>query len=710
MRLGIRCEATTPSFKFVGDTASGRTSKQRAPRWSQSPIGHHTVTNGRNFGRRKTSQTSSLVADDGNRATVPQMPPASDSFVDGAESPTAKEHQRRSSQLRPQSKSPIPLAQRTDSPSLGSLGSPIVPRRLSAVHVQNSRIVNPESTNFYHALVDSLELGDTLPSLGSAGTSGTIGTSPRDAVDESVQPLVAWFSSFVDMGSSRATATSDDGPPMTEAKEGLCKLQEQLYLHHWRTHLLGTLPAQFAQVENLADRCLALRPAIIALSACDLAQARTDVRHWTIGHEKRWLFSPNREHQQYGKMYYNLALHELARMDYYKQESTSVLATLMLFAHIESHVGSFRGAAFHHHGIEHLLSARHGFYTQSVLARDLARIWTSLRAQNWRFRIPFTVPDFQTSLADLGLDPEQMLNPSEARDEAVIVNMLQSWRLSLMILFERYTGRGDMESISSRCCRDFYARLPPPGVTQPWRPKEPIQDEDYEALLAEQRMGLDRWYTALPPSHLPRESLGSKSSAQDPLQLGQPPLQFVTHQAAMNYIYYVAAQIFQSREGIDEFLAPPRLSQHHSAQPDHPGVDHWVRLLLRIITGLDIMVCARHSSYSVGILEILHMCHLRLPRCSQIIRSGVHYVITGYANNCITHEGSSLILGFQHVFEEIEEQRNLGRDLFYIIPRFSPDCQRQLTYDDTKPYVVYGRDKTTGKFFCQFLPPKRKIP
>jgi hypothetical protein len=121
------------------------------------------------------------------------------------------------------------------------------------------------------------------------------------------------------------------------------------------------------------------------------------------------------------------------------------------------------------------------------------------------------------------------------------------------------------------------------------------------------------------------------------------------------------------------------------------------------------MVCACHSSYFMSILEIIHMCHLRLPRCSHIIGSGVHYMITGYNNYCITYEGSGLVLGFQHLLEEIEEQRNLGRGLFYIIPRFSPDCQRQLTYDDTIPYVVYGGDKTIGKFFCQFLPPRRKV-
>ncbi|KFY45064.1 hypothetical protein V494_01193 [Pseudogymnoascus sp. VKM F-4513 (FW-928)] len=714
MRLDIRCEATTPSFKFVGDAASsfnaGRASKQRVSRWSETSIRHRKMVSGRKNGGCTTMQTSSVVSEDGNCATVLERPLPSDRFVDGAESPTAKEHQRRSSQLPAQSTSPTLQARSTNSPSLRSVRSPISSRNLSAAHMESGHAVNPESTNSHHTLISSLESGEFLPLSGSADTSGTVKDPLRAAADDSSQPLVAWFSSFVDMGPSLASATLDEGPPTTEAEEGFCELQEQLYLHHWRTHVLRTLPAPFAQVENLADRCSALRPAIIALSACDLAQTRADVRQWTIQHEKRWLLSPNREHQQYGKIYYNLALQELAHMDYSKQELTSLLVTLMLFTHIESHVGSFRGAAFHHHGVEHLLSARHGLCKQSVLATDLARIWTSLRAQNWRCRIAFTVPDFQRSLADLGLEAEQLLNPSEARDEAVMVNMLQSWRLSLMILFERYAGRGDMETISSRCCQDYYARIPPPGVTRPWRPKEPIPDEDYEALLGEQRKGLDRWYAALPTSHLPRQSLGPEISAQDSLQLGQPPLQFLTHQAAMNYVYYVAARIFQSREVIDEFLALPRLHPHHSAQPDNLGVDGLLRVLLRIIIGVDVMVCARHSSYSVGILEILHMCHLRLPRRNQIIRGGVQYMITGYANNCITHEGSGLVLGFQHVFEEIEEQRNLGRDLFYIIPRFSPDCQRQLTYDDTTPYVVYGRDKTTGKFFCQILPPRRKVP
>lgn len=578
------------------------------------------------------------------------------------------------------------------------------PPRVQSLQHQNvlavrSEAAASESIRLYHQPISSLQSGE-IPSLSA---SNAVRDTPQTEVDDSVEDLLGWFSSFVDMGCPSTSVTSGDEPAMTEIEEGFCQLQEKLYLTHWRTTLLKVLPAPFAQLENLAAMCSALKPAIIALSACDLAQARTDVRHWTINQEKRWLFSPNAEHQHHGRRYYSLARHKLAQLDYATQEPTSLVATLILFAHIESHIGSYRAAAFHHHGIEHLLFARREFCDHSVLAKDLARVWTSLRAQNWRYRIPFTVPDFQRSLADLGLDTRQLLDPPEAHDEAVMVNMLQSWRLSLMMLFERYVGRGDMESISSRCCRGYYSSLPQPLAGQPWIPKERILDEDYQALLAEQRVELDRWYAALPPSHLPRESLGCESSAQGAPQLGQLPLRFISHQAAMNYVYLVAARIFQSKEGIDQFLVPPHLSTHHSAQPDRRGADYWLQLLLRIIPALYIAECARHNSYTLGVLEILHMCHLRLPRSSQIIRSGVDYMITEYEKNCVTHEGLHPVLGFRHLFEVIEQQRNLGRDLFYTAPRFSPDSQRQLVYEDAKPYVVYGRDQNTGKLFCQFL-------
>lgn len=696
MRLGIPCETTRPRFKFVGDAVDPVTTRVKAPRRAsrrpESANYHRPKAKHSKSSSYKLSQPSSLVVDDRNDAGDLEMPLVNDDVVFNPESVITKPSLQ--SELQPIS--PVLPLEKSETSKLRPAEVSILTQDLLAVR---SEAASPESVPFYHQSTNSLHSGGG-PSLFAADVVRNL---PQTVVDGSVEHLVAWFSSFVDMGSRSTSAEPDDGSAMTEIEEGSFPLREKLYLHHWWNSLLKILPVPFAQLENLTGKCSALMPAIIALSACDLAQARTDVRQLTIKKKERWLFSPNTEHQQYGRRYYSLARHELAQLDYSNQEPASFVATLILFTHVESHLGSYRAAAFHHHAIEHLLFARRGFCGHSVLAKDLARIWTSQRAQNWRYRIPFTVPDFQRTLSGLGLDTWQLLDPSEARDEAVIVNMLQSWRLSLMMLFERYAGRGDMESISSRCCRDFYSRIPMSAMRNSWTPKEPILDEDYVTLLAEQRMELDRWYAALSPSHLPRESPGLESSAQDPFKLSEPPLRFLAHQSAMNYICYVTARIFQSSEGLDQFLVLPHLSTHHSGQPDHTRADHWLQILLRIITGLDIAVCARQSFYSVGVLEILHMCHLRLPRSSQMIQSRVDYMIKEYERNCITHEGLHPVLGFRRIFDEIEEQKNLGRDLFYTTPRFSPDCHRQLTYDDAKPYVIYGRDQSTGKLFCQLL-------
>ncbi|KAH8812847.1 hypothetical protein F5884DRAFT_856141 [Xylogone sp. PMI_703] len=536
----------------------------------------------------------------------------------------------------------------------------------------------------------------------SAEDSTSISTPPY-IIDEPASYLTAWFSCFVDLHPSIASAVVDGPEIKTSLDNTFYELQEKLYICHWRTNLLHILPAPFKQVESLTDGCEALRPAIIALSACDLAQSRTDVHHWTIKNTKQWLFSPNREHQNYGKVYYGIAKRKLAMADYNCQDPTSLLALLMLFAYIESHIGSYRGSAFHHHGIEHLLSSTHDICKRSTLSRDLVRIWISLRAQNWRHRIPYTMLDFEKSLLDLGLHSERLFDPLNTQEEAVVVYMLECWRLSLMTLFERYAGRGDMESISSRCCRDYYQRIHQQMV-QPWRPKVPIPDEDYRMLLNKQRPILDQWYAALPPSDLPFERTPSLNCAPHPLQLDQPPLNFRSRQATMNYIYYIAARIFQSSEAMEEFLSMSLSSLRHNPQLKISETNRWLLLLLRTIVGLDITSCARYSYYSVGILEILVMCSLRLPQCSHIIQMGINYMVDGYIDNCVTHEGSSLVLAFQRISEMIEKQRNRDWDLFYVMPHFSPDSQRLVAWDDTKQLVVYGRDRATGKLFCQLLP------
>jgi hypothetical protein len=535
-----------------------------------------------------------------------------------------------------------------------------------------------------------------------------------DVADAAIPFLEAWFSSFVDLSVSDPNRLEQDSLADWETHKAdkgdkFYELPEKLYLHHWRSHLLKILPAPCAHIESLVGGCPALRPAIIAMSAYDLAETQTEVRSRTVGSVKEWFYAPCSEHQRYGTVYYNIARRELAEMELGTEDKISVLATLLLFVLIESHFGSFRAAAFHHRVVEHLLSSDHCICERSIVGRSLISVWITLRARNWSRRIPFTLFDFQTSLTDIGIDVNRMLDFSESPAEAVTVIMLQSWRLSLMLLFERYAGRGDMESISFRCCRDVYWRMQGSTTTQPWTPKVPIPDENYDSLLDEQRRKLDEWHAALPLSYLPIDSSGSwnaprRLSQFDYSDVSETCLEFESHEAAMTYAYYVAAKIIQSREVMDEFLSMPPLAD--TPKPGHSEINHWLVTLLQIIAGLDIMTCAQRNFYSVGLLEIVRMCHLRFPKCSAILRRLMDHLAEEFTNHCIVYDGSVLVSNFSRDTWEIEQQRIQGRDLFYIMPRFSPDSKMHPDYIDAPapPTIAYGRDRTTGKLYCGSLP------
>jgi hypothetical protein len=675
VRLGICCAVRRPGFEFVNGTTSSFRDHSRSRRWTlqtrQSQTRCHVPISDGSGGRDSDALRTSALVDEEEYGTVLQ------------------------------DARPCPQEDST--------------------HV-DKHFTNGAGSTFTYRAHEGVPPTGISASILSPSDSTNISTplQQSDVIDASVSVLEAWFSSFVDLSVPAPNTLVHDPLSDLETHEAdigdkFYELQEKLYICYWRNHLLKMLPDPFAHVEGLIAGCPALRPAIIALSACDLAQAQTEVRSRTIEFGKEWFYAPSMEHQKYGRMYYKTAKRELAEMDYRRQDEVSVLATLLLFVLIESRLGSFRGAAFHHHGIEHLLSSNHGICDRHKAGRGLIRVWIALRAQNWSCRIPFTLFDFQRSLLEIGVDVDWTFESPETRAEAVIVNMLQSWRLSLMILFERYAGRGDMESISSRCCRDVYKRMQRSAMTPVWTPKVPIPDENYDSLLGDQHRKLDEWHAALPQSHLPIESFKYRSDAWQLSQFNHSNvsgscLQFQSHEAAMNYAYYVVARIFQSDEALDEFLSMAPLTD--SPRRRDSKINHWLLILLRIVAGLDIMTYARRNFYAVGLLDVVKMCYLRLPQCNTILCGLADHLVEEFTNHCITYDGSVLISNFKHELQEIEEQRAQARDLFYIMPRFSPDAKMQPDYSHASlaSTMAYGRDRATGKLFCGTFPSGREPP
>jgi hypothetical protein len=485
------------------------------------------------------------------------------------------------------------------------------------------------------------------------------------------------------------------------------RLQENLYLLHWRQNVVREIPDAYIYTEDLVNGCSALRSAIIALSACDLAKMHAEVQSFSMEHSVRWDYGMNKDHQMDANCWYNKAKCDLGSMEYDKQHKVAVLATLLLFVHIEAHIGTFRGTAFHHHGIEHLLSSDDTI-SKSRIGNRLISTWVSSRSQNWSCRIPFTLLNFEETLRRLRVDVDLALDPINARDETVTIIILQSWYLSLMLLFERYAGRGDIESIASKCVRDIYQRISGNQILKIWQPYDQISDENYTALLHQQRKNLKKWHASLPASQLPIECTNTESETFQPSQLEMPPIsssrfKFYNQRAAINYAYYIVARILQSSEILNEYLT--MVDFDNTAEKISLEANHLLSELQQVIASIEVSRCIRYCTYTIGLFQLIRMCQLRLPRHSATICRLAESLVSTLAANCISNDGHVHVSRFTYEHKITEDQRARGRDLFYIMPLVSPDTAVQTNPSDCaiSSAVVYGRDRASKKLYCEIL-------
>lgn len=484
-------------------------------------------------------------------------------------------------------------------------------------------------------------------------------------------------------------------------------LQEALYLRHWHNSVQCLLPDIFRSLCKRMDESLAIRFAVLALSASNFAHSQPELASIAVRKQQRQYYAPGHQHQHYGRLYYNLAIREFPKIDDPNRNVLDILTILLLFIYIETDIGSFRGLAFHHHGIEILLGDEYNVCYSSAEGRGLICAWLGLRATSWRNRIPFTVFGSQHRLDEMGIDAMRVLKLQNCRDEEVVTIMLESMRLSNMALFEKLVGRGDLESISSRCIRGYLKQVGKPSKVEPWRPKVAIPDEDYLFLLQQQQIFLDEWHASLPPTDLPYESFERQrmyaSIAENDHQQTPAPLKFHSHNAAMNYVYYVFARIVQSQDALNIYLGSPA--------PDGPEnigsaslnpINPWLLVLLRITVGLNAAECIHRNAYVIGIFEILYWSIFRLPMFAPIIRVHICNLTKKFIDLGSSQEGMTSLCSFDTLLDDLEEERQKGRDVFFIIPGASADSEfnNQDDYCRQGFSVYYGKDQINNKMFC----------
>ncbi|THZ49854.1 hypothetical protein D6C90_03105 [Aureobasidium pullulans] len=161
------------------------------------------------------------------------------------------------------------------------------------------------------------------------------------------------------------------------------------------------------------------------------------------------------------------------------------------------------------------------------------------------------------------------------------------------------------------------------------------------------------WEQNLPLADLPA-SLDGEVQYLVPEGLLVNPLQFSSHNAAMNYAYFISARLMQD--------APIDLSGEHITDSDH-----WVFLLLRITAGIDRQTCLRDNTYTIGLSSLLLAALLHT--CSLDIGIWIEDWLQGFQKNAQSpalEEGSFPLAQITTVVSVINQQRRLGRNVFAV--------------------------------------------
>ncbi|PVH77470.1 hypothetical protein DL98DRAFT_591249 [Cadophora sp. DSE1049] len=485
--------------------------------------------------------------------------------------------------------------------------------------------------------------------------------------------------------------------------------QKALYLRHWYSNVRHLLPSIFHDMVSRPNQRPCFKTALVALSACNFAQCHPVVQRLAIPDQDQVDNPTGENHRQHGRILYSAAIREFSRIQFFNENALDTLATLILFAYIELDIGSFRGLDFHLNGAERLLADECAGCLETRSGRQLVSAWLGVRIRSWRHKIPFTTAGHQKYLVAMGIDFKQIFEENSARGDAVMSILVESIRLSDMMLFERLAGRGDLDTVSSRCMRDYLQKINRPSSNEPWRAKDPVQDQDYTALLLKQEADLDAWHSTLPVSDLPVESFDRSRVLGDNIFEGdnssQPPLRFRTHHCAMNYAYYVCARIAQSMELLAQFRSRSVSFPDPKANKLYP----WLLILLRIVSGLDIMDCVRYNIYTIGITDLLFSCCLRFPGSYPVIRKCLDGLVERLNDIGMSREGVNTVHFLDVPLTYLEHEREHGRDVFFIITGKTADSEFNHPSKNRKddPCVVYGKDHIGQKMYSRRLD---KIP
>ncbi|KAH2162656.1 hypothetical protein KXW37_009061 [Aspergillus fumigatus] len=447
------------------------------------------------------------------------------------------------------------------------------------------------------------------------------------------------------------------------------------YSTYWEDHCLPALHPIFRPVSELMG-LPAVRDAILALSSCNLGRVNAERKHSkstaVVG-----TFSPSLSHLTRSQLYYSSAIKRFISFtpDDYRNSAVQVLTILVIFGYIEAAMGNFDGYYRHVQGMSAFLVGLHDA-TGHALFRALLTAW--LQSQ-------FLVRWARTYFSSLDVHQRLASIPFPADLEGTCSSLYDRRAVALSILCESH--RLNMKETLKYWGNQMLPDVHSISVLYPNR----HDPEDSLSRLEEESKRLDKWLLHLPPSEQPLVGDSSETS----------PISFHTHDAALNFAYYVVARIMQCTSFLQKLPSrDPQLLGSECCE-----VEPWVRLLLRIVQATDMQISIIRNNYTIGFSSLLLAASLR---CQDVaLGTWIENWLQALEGKQPTEEGAFPVYQTLAVVKAINWQRRMGCDVFGIsqptddgggLPKFSHYNSQIIT-----TLWFHGKRRATGEFFTHCI-------
>ncbi|GAA83678.1 similar to An15g05180 [Aspergillus luchuensis IFO 4308] len=343
---------------------------------------------------------------------------------------------------------------------------------------------------------------------------------------------------------------------------------------------------------------------------------------------------------------------------------------------MESSMANFTAFYCHMDGISRFLTNLND-YVHDETVRGLLITWMQSRLSVWWTRSYFSSVKLQRLLPSIPLPRILQGQPKSLHERRVeiISIMCDSHYLSTACILRHWDCDQSIETV----------------ISEP--SDEPGTDAvHHHLLLTQQVQRLDRWIQHLPSAEQPLMDLTSTGDVTTPLR-------FISHDAALNYAYYLTSCILQCQ---NNFCTLPSICPT-IARMEGRTTDSYICLLLRIAKASPPVHHLTKNTYTIGFTNLLLTALLRTTSVSLAIE--IQNFVQSLADTLPTEEGGFPIYQALEVIKLINVRKMAGKDVVAVSQPVD-DHGGEPKYQSYNSQAIrdlffHGRERTGGALFTE---------